>query len=57
MIIDSIVKNPNTTADELSVILGISLRKTKANIAKLKARGILERVGAAKGGYWKSIEN
>jgi predicted HTH transcriptional regulator len=29
------------------------LRKTKENIAKLKAKGLLERVGPDKGGYWK----
>jgi ATP-dependent DNA helicase RecG len=36
--------------------LQISLRKTKENIAKLKAMGFLRRIGPAKGGYWQIIE-
>ncbi|MDR2346565.1 MAG: hypothetical protein LBE18_10900 [Planctomycetaceae bacterium] len=38
---------------DLSVIVGISERKTKENISKLKTKGLLERVGPDKGGYWK----
>jgi predicted HTH transcriptional regulator len=33
--------------------VGISLRKIKENILKLKAKGFLERIGPDKGGYWK----
>jgi ATP-dependent DNA helicase RecG len=37
-------------------IIGISLRKIKENISKLKDKGLLERVGPDKGGHWKIIK-
>jgi ATP-dependent DNA helicase RecG len=36
--------------------INISETAIQNNIAKLKSRGILERVGADKGGYWKIIK-
>ena len=45
------------SARELSVELGISQRKIEENISKLKERGILQRIGPAKGGYWKINTN
>ena len=41
------------TLEKLSLLIGISERKIKENIAKLKKKGLLERIGPAKGGYWK----
>jgi ATP-dependent DNA helicase RecG len=32
------------------------LTATKERISKLKSKGILERIGSNKGGYWKVIE-
>jgi predicted HTH transcriptional regulator len=52
-ILEEILKNKNITTSELSVIIGISQRKIKENISKLKEAGILLRVGPAKGGYWE----
>jgi len=52
-IIKSMMKNPYISARELSGIIGISQRKIEENISKLKKKGILERIGPAKGGYWK----
>jgi predicted HTH transcriptional regulator len=34
----------------------ITVRNIKANIAKLKERGLIDRVGARKNGYWKVID-
>jgi predicted HTH transcriptional regulator len=51
------IKKATISAEELSSVLGISLRKTKENIAKLKANGFIEGIGAPKGGYWKIIKN
>lgn len=49
-----ILKNNNTTTTvDLSSTLGISVRKIKENIKKMKNLGLLERIGPAKGGYWK----
>jgi predicted HTH transcriptional regulator len=53
LILGHISENPYTSSAELSVIVGISSRKIETNISKLKAKGLLERIGSAKGGYWK----
>lgn len=53
---DCIVQNPYISASELSPAVGISKRKIEINISKLKAKGLLERIGSNKGGYWKVID-
>ncbi|MDR0368051.1 MAG: winged helix-turn-helix transcriptional regulator [Bacteroidales bacterium] len=53
LILDSISKNQHVTIRELSVIINISERKIRENMVKLKAKGLLERIGPDKGGYWK----
>jgi predicted HTH transcriptional regulator len=35
----------------------MSLSKINANIAKLKQKGLLQRIGSDKNGYWKVIDN
>jgi len=52
-ILENIAMNPHVTTRELSGIVGISDRKIKENIKKLKENGLLRRIGPAKGGYWK----
>jgi ATP-dependent DNA helicase RecG len=52
-IIDNITRNPHIGAQDLALLIGISKRKTEENIAKLKAKRLLERIGPDKGGYWK----
>ena len=44
--------NKDFTTSKLAEIIGISQRKIKENIAKLKVTGVLKRIGSAKGGYW-----
>jgi len=53
IILEKMKEFPSISAENLSSILSISLRKTKENISKLKAKGLIERIGADKGGYWK----
>lgn len=48
--------NPHITAKDLSKIVGISERKIKENIKKLKEKRLLNRIGSAKGGHWEIIE-
>ena len=55
-ILGSINENPNITTLELSKIIGISDRKIKENIKKLRDAGFLIRVGPARGGYWKILK-
>lgn len=54
-ILNSILANKHVTISELAVTVGISERKIRENIRKLKNKGLLKRVGPDKGGYWKSI--
>ena len=56
LIIQNMINNPVITAPELSSIVGISISKIKNNISKLKTKGLLERIGPDKGGYWKINE-
>ena len=55
-ILEAVEKNPHITAPELAGILGISERKTKENIKKLKERALLKRIGPDKGGHWEVAE-
>jgi len=54
-IIELIQNDVNITISKLSEILQISPKNIKENISKLKQKGILERIGPDKGGYWKVI--
>ena len=46
-------ENPRMTAKKISLELGINERNVKKNIKALKEAGLVERVGAAKGGHWE----
>jgi len=52
-IIRYIAQNAHITAKELSIKLGISLRKAEQNLAKLKTLGKITRIGSDRGGYWE----
>ena len=54
-IIEEIIHNPYVSARELSEIVGISSRKIEENIKKLKAQGMVKRIGPAKGGHWEVL--
>ena len=49
-------KDSSVSTGELSRVIGISIRKIKRNIAKLKLMGFVTRVGPPKGGCWKVSE-
>ncbi|MDR1129940.1 MAG: putative DNA binding domain-containing protein [Prevotellaceae bacterium] len=55
-ILQAIKQKPEITRSELSEIVGISEDGIKWNLANLKTRGVIERIGADKGGYWKIIK-
>lgn len=52
-ILKLIDSNTNITQIEMADKLGISKRAIANNTNKLKEIGVLERIGSAKGGYWK----
>ena len=54
-ILEIITKNKFVTIPELSKMLGISTTAVENNIAKLKAKKILKRVGPDKGGHWEIV--
>ena len=56
-IITGIKKNPRVSRQKLSEILGINPSAVQKHMDKLKDKGLLERVGSAKGGYWRIIED
>ncbi|MDO5838526.1 MAG: ATP-binding protein [Methanosarcina mazei] len=56
VILSLIRENSRISARELSDRVGISARKTEENISKLKKKGLLKRIGSARGGYWEIIE-
>ena len=55
-ILDAIKSNPKITQNELAEIAGLTRRGIEWNLAKLKEKGIIKRIGPAKGGYWKIIK-
>ena len=54
-IIALIAKNKSISIPELSRELKISTTAIENNISKLKQKGLLKRVGSAKGGYWEIL--
>lgn len=56
IILSLIRENPRISARELSDKVGISARKVEENISKLKKKGLLKRIGPAKGGHWEVLE-
>ena len=56
-LLDAISKNPNITIRELQDFLGMSESGVKKIIRKYREAGTLVRVGGAKGGHWKIINN
>jgi predicted HTH transcriptional regulator len=53
-ILEIIWENPAATISELAKEIGISTTAVENNFAKLKKKGLLERIGSNKGGYWKA---
>ncbi len=51
-ILQFIAENPRISKREMAEKLGISTTAVDKNINTLKKRGLLKRVGGAKGGYW-----
>ena len=48
-----IANNPRLSKREMAEKLGISTTAIDKNIEMLKKKGLLRRVGGAKGGYWE----
>jgi ATP-dependent DNA helicase RecG len=55
IILDVIIKNPNVTIPEINEITKISTATISRYLKQLQEKGIIERVGSNKSGYWKII--
>ena len=55
-IIELIKGNPYISRKEIAQQLSIHESSVKRRLASLQERNIIERIGAAKGGYWKIIK-
>lgn len=55
-IIEAIRASSTVSARELAKKVGISARKVEENIAKLRSKGFLKRVGPDKGGRWEILK-
>jgi ATP-dependent DNA helicase RecG len=51
-ILDLMIATPQTTAGQIAESAGVTKRHIESNISRLKASGLVERVGADKGGRW-----
>ena len=51
-----IAENPKVTQTAMAERLNITSRAVKKNIKELSERGILERIGSARNGYWQMKE-
>jgi len=47
--------DPEWQQSQLTLVIGISQRKIKENITKLKAKGMIKRIGSARGGHWEIV--
>ena len=52
-IVALLAQDGKLSAAALAKQIGISAKAIEKHLAKLKAEGIIERIGPAKGGYWK----
>ncbi len=52
-VLSLVIEDPVITAEVLSQQVGINIRNIKNNIAVLKEKGFLKRVGPDKGGHWE----
>ena len=51
-ILNLLSENPQMSISDIAKSVGISATAVEKNIAKLKKKGLLERIGPARGGYW-----
>ena len=51
-----ITENPSVSKREMSEAIGISTTAVDKNIASLKKKGLIKRIGSARGGHWEVME-
>ena len=56
-ILDLIKENPTISAAQMSVMVSVKKRTIERELVILKKQGFINRVGSAKTGHWKIINN
>ena len=51
------MENNQITTKALADKIHMSQRKVKENLRKLKDKGVVKRIGTARGGYWKVVQD
>lgn len=51
-IVEEIRKNKYCTIEEIALIAGVKARAVERNLKALKDKGVIERIGGRKSGYW-----
>ena len=52
-IIEAIKADNTISATQLAELIGVSKRTAERHIKELREKGLLERQGSARGGWWK----
>ena len=55
-VLELIIDNPKISQKKIAKIIGITIDGVFWNIKKLKSKGVIERIGSPRGGYWKVIK-
>ena len=55
IVVDLIRKNPSMSRKDIADKLGINESAIQKHLDILKAKGVINRVGPDKGGYWKVL--
>lgn len=56
LVLQLLVGKPDITSDEIAEQLKVTRRTVERNLESLKKKGIIERIGSKKNGYWKIIK-
>ena len=55
-VIFHLLENPASTADDMSIVIGVTKRTIERTLKKLQEKGVLVRTGAKKSGSWIVIK-
>ena len=55
-ILELLTENPSCTYQDIASRLGVGRKFVSVQIKRLKEKGIIERIGSDKTGYWKITE-
>ena len=50
------ISNPEMTAEEIAIEVGVTKRTIERTLVSLKKKGLIERIGSNKNGSWAVIQ-